>query len=109
MSGTFGRILSSALVVDWSQFEGSAALRCTLGVAIPLIAGLAIGQPAVGVFAAVGAMRRAAFAGHRNRAPSRAAESGVADGGCPCGPVPTRRFKAASYARRSAASPSTSA
>ena len=56
MSGTFGRILGSALVVDWSQFEGAAALRCTLGVAIPLIVGLLLGQSAVGVFGAVGAV-----------------------------------------------------
>ncbi len=56
MSGTFGRILGSALVVDWSQFEGAAALRCTLGVAVPLVAGVAIGQPVVGVFGAIGAV-----------------------------------------------------
>jgi uncharacterized membrane protein YccC len=56
MSGTIGRILGSALVVDWSQFEGAAALRCTLGVAVPLIAGIVIGQPAVGVFGAIGAV-----------------------------------------------------
>ncbi|MEN3337357.1 MAG: hypothetical protein V7647_1033 [Acidobacteriota bacterium] len=56
MSGTFGRILGSALLVDWSQFEGTAALRCTLGVAIPLIVGLVSGQPAVAVFGAVGAV-----------------------------------------------------
>jgi hypothetical protein len=56
MSGTIGRILGSALVVDWSQFEGAAALRCTLGVAVPLVAGVVIGQPAVGVFGAIGAV-----------------------------------------------------
>jgi uncharacterized membrane protein YccC len=56
MSGTFGRILGSAMVVDWSQFEGTAALRCTLGVAVPLVVGLVIGQPAVGVFGAIGAV-----------------------------------------------------
>jgi uncharacterized membrane protein YccC len=56
MTGTFGRILGSALVVDWSQFEGTAALRCTVGVAVPLVAGLAIGQPAIGVFGAIGAV-----------------------------------------------------
>jgi hypothetical protein len=56
MSGTIGRILGSALVVDWSQLEGAAALRCTLGVAVPLVAGVVIGQPAVGVFGAIGAV-----------------------------------------------------
>jgi uncharacterized membrane protein YccC len=56
MSGTFGRILGSATLVDWSQFEGLAALRCTIGVAVPLILGLVLGQPAVAVFGAVGAV-----------------------------------------------------
>src|SRR3954454_1654133 len=56
MSGTFGRILGSATLVDWSQFEGLAALRCTIGVAVPLILGLVLDQPAVAVFGAVGAV-----------------------------------------------------
>lgn len=56
MSGAFGRIVGSALVVDWSLFEGAAALRCTLGVAIVLFTGIAIGQPAIGVFGAIGAV-----------------------------------------------------
>src|SRR4051812_6207194 len=56
MNGTVGRIFGSAIVVDWSQFDGSSALRCTIGVAVPLLVGLAIGQPAVGVFGAIGAV-----------------------------------------------------
>jgi uncharacterized membrane protein YccC len=56
MSGTFRRILDSAIVVDWSRFEGTAALRCTLGVAIPLVVGLAIGEPGIGAFGAIGAV-----------------------------------------------------
>jgi uncharacterized membrane protein YccC len=42
--------------VDRSQFEGVAALRCTVGVAVPLIVGLVMHQPSVGVFGAVGAL-----------------------------------------------------
>jgi uncharacterized membrane protein YccC len=42
--------------VDWSQFEGPAALRCTVGVAIPLVAGLVFGRQSAGVFGAVGAL-----------------------------------------------------
>ena len=30
-------IFQSATHVEWSQFEGLAALRCTVGVAIPLV------------------------------------------------------------------------
>jgi fusaric acid resistance family protein len=47
---------SSALALDWSKFDARAAARCTAGVAIPLIVGMAIGQPWVGVFGAVGAL-----------------------------------------------------
>jgi hypothetical protein len=56
MRATARRILGSAVVVDWSQFEWAAALRCTIGVAIPLVAGLLIGQPSIGVFGAIGAL-----------------------------------------------------
>ncbi len=56
MTGTLRRIVGSAVVVDWSLFEGVAALRCTLGVAIPLLLGLAFRQPAIGAFGAVGAV-----------------------------------------------------
>ena len=42
--------------MNWSQFEGPAALRCTAGVAIPLVAGLRLGQPSVSAFGAVGAV-----------------------------------------------------
>lgn len=56
MSGTYRRIVGAAVVVDWSQFEGPAALRCTLGVAIPLLLGLAIHQPVIGAFGAIGAV-----------------------------------------------------
>jgi uncharacterized membrane protein YccC len=42
--------------MNWSQFEGLAAIRCTAGVAIVLAAGLLLGQPAVSAFGAVGAV-----------------------------------------------------
>jgi hypothetical protein len=48
--------LRSTSRVDWSQFEPVAALRCTLGVAVPLVAGLVLGQASIGVFGAVGAL-----------------------------------------------------
>ena len=48
--------ITSMLTVNWSQFEGLAALRCAIGVAVPLLVGLAIDQPLVGVFGAAGAV-----------------------------------------------------
>src|SRR5512133_2493984 len=50
------QILATTLRTDWSQFEPLAALRCTCGVAIPLVLGVASGWPSVGVFGAVGAV-----------------------------------------------------
>jgi hypothetical protein len=49
-------IVTAAIRMDWSQFEGPAALRCTVGVAIPLVAGLVFRQPSISAFGAVGAM-----------------------------------------------------
>ena len=49
-------ILQSAAHTDWSQFEGVAALRCTVGVAIPLFVGLLLREPSVGAFGAIGAV-----------------------------------------------------
>jgi uncharacterized membrane protein YccC len=49
-------ILQSTTHIEWSQFEGMAALRCTAGVAIPLVIGLTLGQPLVSAFGAVGAV-----------------------------------------------------
>src|SRR5205807_2441229 len=49
-------ILRSATHVEWSQFEGMAPLRCTAGVAIPLVVGLTFGQPLVSAFGAIGAV-----------------------------------------------------
>src|SRR3954454_8491453 len=55
-STTVRQILAPTVRIDWSQFEGTAALRCTLGVAIPLLIGLVLRQPAVSAFGAVGAV-----------------------------------------------------
>src|SRR5439155_22591140 len=49
-------ILRSTTHVEWSQFEGMAALRCTAGVAIPLVVGLTLGEPLVSAFGAIGAV-----------------------------------------------------
>jgi uncharacterized membrane protein YccC len=56
MRNTFRQVIGSALTVDWKRFEGVAALRCTLGVAVPLVLGVAIRQPSIGVFGAIGAV-----------------------------------------------------
>src|SRR3954453_14959227 len=53
---TIRQVVGAALRVDWSRFEGAAALRCTVGVAVPLAAGLLLHQPSVAVFGAVGAV-----------------------------------------------------
>ena len=56
MQAVIQQAIGSARRVDWSQFEGPTALRCTVGVAIPLVAGLVFGQQSAGVFGAVGAL-----------------------------------------------------
>ncbi|MFL6280642.1 MAG: FUSC family protein [Vicinamibacterales bacterium] len=55
-STTVQQILAPTVRIDWSQFEGMAALRCTVGVAIPLVIGLVLRQPSVSAFGAVGAV-----------------------------------------------------
>ena len=56
MPSTVRQVVAPAFHVDWRLFEGAGALRCTAGVAIPLAAGLALGQPAISAFGAVGAV-----------------------------------------------------
>src|SRR4051794_8230832 len=56
MKSALQHTLRSTARVDWSHFEPLAALRCTVGVAIPLVAGLLLRQPSLGVFGAVGAL-----------------------------------------------------
>ena len=55
-STTLQHILAPTVRIDWSQFEGMAALRCTVGVAIPLVIGLVLRQPSLSAFGAVGAV-----------------------------------------------------
>lgn len=50
------RLVRSILSVERRHLEPLAALRCTLGVAIPLLLGLVLQQPLLGVFGAVGAV-----------------------------------------------------
>src|SRR5262245_48671151 len=54
--GIWRQAWASALNTQWRLVEPVAALRCTLGVAIPLLAALALGQPAAASFIAVGAV-----------------------------------------------------
>ncbi len=56
MHSTVSQAIRSILTVDWSQLELLAAIRCTIGVAVPLLIGLAINEPLVGVFGAAGAV-----------------------------------------------------
>lgn len=42
--------------LEWSHFEAGAALRCTIGAAVPLLAGLLFHHPTVSAFGAVGAV-----------------------------------------------------
>ncbi len=53
---TLRQVVAPSLQVDWRLFEGCGALRCAAGVAIPLVAGLLLGQPSVSAFGAVGAV-----------------------------------------------------
>ena len=52
----WNQTIRSILRVEWSEFEALTALRCTIGVAVPLLTGLVINQPLVGVFGAAGAV-----------------------------------------------------
>ena len=72
MPNTSRSLIASILNVDWSRFEGVAALRCSVGVAIPLVVGVAIDQSAVGVFGAAGAVG-AGFGSFQGTYRSRAA------------------------------------
>ena len=59
---TWQHILSSVLRLDFSRFEPLAALRCTIGMGVPLLIALALHQPGAGVFIAVGAVSVVVFA-----------------------------------------------
>src|SRR6476469_8810706 len=53
---TIRQVTRATLHVDWSRFEGTTALRCTAGVAVPLAAGLLLNAPTISAFGAVGAV-----------------------------------------------------
>jgi uncharacterized membrane protein YccC len=64
-------VFRSVFRVDWSQIELGGAIRCTIGVLVPLVVGLASGAVADGVAAAVGALC-AGFASFQGAYRSRA-------------------------------------
>ena len=53
---SYSTALRSTVHLEWSQFEGLAALRCTAGAAVPLLAGTLFGYPNVAAFGAIGAV-----------------------------------------------------
>ena len=50
------KVVADALRLNWSGIELRFAVRCTVGVAIPLIVSLLLGQPLAGASAAYGAL-----------------------------------------------------
>jgi hypothetical protein len=52
----YSSALRSTVRVDWSQVEVLGALRCTVGVAVPLLVGLLSNHPTITAFGAVGAV-----------------------------------------------------
>lgn len=48
-------LLTSMTHVDWGRFEAAAALRCTIGIAIPLLLGVSAGHSSAALFGAFGA------------------------------------------------------
>ncbi len=58
ISGTLSSrrpLIASIRRLDWTRFEGAAGLRCTIGIAIPLLVGTAANQPSAALFGAFGA------------------------------------------------------
>ncbi|HUQ86346.1 MAG TPA: FUSC family protein [Vicinamibacterales bacterium] len=53
---TTQRIFAAARQLNWQHFEGAAALRPTIGVAIVLAAGFFMGDPSISAFGAIGAV-----------------------------------------------------
>jgi uncharacterized membrane protein YccC len=53
---TTRRIVASAVRIERAQVAVFTALRCTIGVAVPLLGGIAMGRPTAGVFGAAGAL-----------------------------------------------------
>lgn len=83
MTGTAERIARTALRADWSQLEMRAALRCTAGAAVPLVAAIATGRRPLGVFAAIGAVS-VGFGSFQGTYRSRAAIMLLASAGMAC-------------------------
>ena len=54
--GIWQHAFSSALRIDRAQVEPLSALRCTIGVGVPLVIALVAGQPVAGTFLAIGAV-----------------------------------------------------
>ena len=52
----FGHAARTALIFDTSKIQLGYVVRCTIGVAIPLVLALALGYPAFGLAAAIGAL-----------------------------------------------------
>src|SRR5471032_2251727 len=50
------RIVADALRLNWAGLEVAFAVRCTAGIAIPLIVSILAGQPLAGASAAYGAL-----------------------------------------------------
>jgi|SRR5579872_3022321 len=71
-TGSLRRIARAAVSFDRSAIELGFSLRCTIGVAIPLIAALLTGHAAYGIAAAIGAMN-AGFASKQGVYRTRAA------------------------------------
>ncbi len=70
--GVWRHALSSTLQSDWTTIEPLTALRCALGVGIPLVFALMADRPGAGMFMAVGAVS-AGFASF-DRSPALAAK-----------------------------------
>ncbi len=71
-AGTVGRLVRQSVKLDRSGVELGFGVRCTIGVAIPLVLALLAGQPLSGVSAAFGAMS-AGFASRQGVYRTRAA------------------------------------
>ncbi len=69
--GVWRTVVRSVFTIDWGQIELGGAIRCTIGVLVPLVVGLASGAVADGVAAAVGALS-AGFASFQGAYRSRA-------------------------------------
>lgn len=70
--GVWRESLAAALRIDWTRVEMLTALRCTLGVGLPLVVAVLLGQPAAAMFIAIGGVS-AGFGAFQGAYRSRAA------------------------------------